>query len=71
MKKHIIYNVVLNLAIALLVYSGIEAYRVGNALIVGLSIALLVVVVFFKIALVKQVRNIGKPPVITTKKKKK
>ncbi len=73
MRNHIIYNVVLNLAIALLIYSGFESYKVGNALFAGLSIALLVVVIFFKVALVKQIRNLTKPPETKSliKKKKK
>lgn len=57
MKKYFVLNIVLNLAIAFLVYSGITSFRTGNQLILFISIALLVVLVYLKIVLLKVVKS--------------
>ncbi|EEI90912.1 hypothetical protein HMPREF0765_3459 [Sphingobacterium spiritivorum ATCC 33300] len=78
MKKEIIYNVGLNVGMMLLIMIGYTAYKSGNALIFGLSIALGVVLIYLKIVLLKQVRRKTRTPqqvslktTTTTKKKKK
>jgi len=58
MKKYIIGNVVLNLAIVLMFYTGFEAYRVGNALIVGLAIAFSIVLIYLKVVLSKRIKAV-------------
>lgn len=57
MKKYFILNVVLNFALAFIVYSGYMAFQLGNQLILGLSIAFLVLLVYFKIVLLKLVKK--------------
>jgi len=55
MTKNFILNLVLNLGIVFLVLSGYAAYNSGNMLILGLSIALIVVLIYFKFVLLRQV----------------
>jgi len=55
MTKNFILNIVLNLGIVFLVLSGYAAYNSGNMLILGLSIALMVVLIYFKVVLLRQV----------------
>ena len=55
MTKNFILNIVLNLGIVFLVLSGYAAYDSGNMLILGLSIALMVVLIYFKFILLRQV----------------
>ncbi|MVZ65825.1 sortase [Sphingobacterium sp. DK4209] len=55
MTKKFILNVVLNLGIVFLLLSSVAGYNSGNMLYLGLSIALLVVLVYLKIVLLKQV----------------
>lgn len=57
MTKKFILNIVLNLAIFFLILSAVAAYNSGNVLYLGLSIAILVVMVYFKVVLIKQVRR--------------
>lgn len=60
MTKYFILNIVLNFAIAFLVYSGIMSFRAGNQLFLFLSIALLVVLIYLKVVLLKVVkRSVG------------
>lgn len=55
MTKKVILNVVLNLGIILLIMSGVAAYRSGHVLFLGLSIALVIVLVYLKVVLLKYV----------------
>ena len=55
MTKKFILNVVLNLGIVFLVLSGVAGYNSGNMLFLGLSIAFMVLLVFLKVVLLKQV----------------
>ncbi|MFD2538002.1 DUF6358 family protein [Sphingobacterium chuzhouense] len=57
MTKYFILNIVLNLAIAFLVYSGIMSFQTGNHLFLFISIALLVVLIYFKLVLLKVVKR--------------
>ncbi|NGM65618.1 DUF6358 family protein [Sphingobacterium sp. SGR-19] len=57
MTKYFILNIVLNLAIAFLVYSGIVSFQTGNHLFLFISIALLVVLIYFKVVLLKVVKR--------------
>lgn len=57
MAKNFILNVLLNLAIVFLILAGVSAYNSGNALILGLCIAFMVLVAYLKIVLVKHVRR--------------
>ena len=57
MKKHFILNLLLNLGIVFLVMSGVAAYQSGNMLILGLSIAIAVVLIYLKVVLLKHVRQ--------------
>lgn len=57
MTKKFILNVALNLAIFFLVLSAVAAYNSGNALYLGLAIAISVVMIYFKVVLLKQVRR--------------
>jgi len=62
MTKYFILNIVLNLAIAFIVYSGIMSFQSGNHTILFISIALLVVLVYLKVVLLKIVRkNVQSP----------
>lgn len=61
MKKQILFNVLLNIGIIFLILCGIAAYKSGNMLILGLAIALGVVLIYLKMALLKYVRNQVKP----------
>lgn len=56
MTKNFIYNIALNLLIVAAVYFGYQAYQAGNILVSGISIALLVVFIFFKRVLFKKVK---------------
>jgi len=56
MTKNFILNIVINLLIVAAVYYGYKAYEAGNALVCGISIALLVVFIYFKRVLLKKVR---------------
>ena len=60
MKKYFILNVLLNFAIAFIVYSGIVSFQTGNQMILFISIALLVVLVYLKVVLLKVVRKEAK-----------
>ncbi|WP_223857619.1 DUF6358 family protein [Sphingobacterium micropteri] len=57
MTKYFILNIVLNLAIAFLVYSGIMSFQSGNHLFLFISIALLVVLIYLKLVLLKIVKR--------------
>lgn len=57
MTKFFILNVVLNFAIAFIVYSGIMAYQMKNQTILFISIALLVVLVYLKVVMLKIVKK--------------
>ncbi len=57
MKKHFILNLLLNLGIIFLIMSGVAAYRSGNMLILGLSIAIAIVLIYLKVVLLKHVKN--------------
>ena len=57
MTKKFILNIVLNLGIVFLVLSGVAGYNSGNMLFLGLSIALLVVLIYLKVVLLKQVNR--------------
>jgi hypothetical protein len=56
MTKNFILNILINLLIVGAVYYGYKAYEAGNILVCGISIALLVVFIFFKRVLIKKVR---------------
>ncbi|MFD2596940.1 DUF6358 family protein [Sphingobacterium griseoflavum] len=73
MTKYFILNVVLNFAIAFLVYSGIMSFQSGNHLFLFVSIALLVVLVYLKVVLLKIVKKnaAAKANSTVTKKAKK
>jgi hypothetical protein len=57
MTKYFILNIVLNLAIAFIVYSGILSFQTENHLFLFISIALLVVLIYFKVVLLKVVKR--------------
>lgn len=57
MTKYFILNIVLNLAIAFIVYSGIVSFQTGNHLFLFITIALLVVLIYFKVVLLKIVKR--------------
>ncbi len=57
MKKNFILSMVLNLAIIFLIMSGVAAYKSGNMLILGLSIAIGVVLIYLKVVLIKFVNR--------------
>lgn len=57
MTKYFILNIVLNLAIAFIVYMGIVSFQAGNHLFLFIAIALLVVLIYFKVVLLKIVRR--------------
>ena len=56
MKKHFFLNLLLNLGIIFLIFSGVAAYQSGNMLIFGLSIAISVVLIYLKVVLLKHVK---------------
>ena len=51
MTKKFILNVVLNLGIVFLILSAVAGYNSGNMLFLGVSIALLVVLIYLKVVL--------------------
>lgn len=55
MKKQFFLNILINLGLVFLVVSGVSAYQVGHTLILGLSIALVVVLIYLKVVLLKHV----------------
>ncbi|HMR19806.1 MAG TPA: DUF6358 family protein [Sphingobacterium sp.] len=57
MKKHFILNLLLNLGIIFLLMSGVAAYQSGNMLILGLSIAISIVLIYLKVVLLKHVKT--------------
>lgn len=57
MTKYFILNIVLNLAIAFIVYGGIVSFQTGNHTFLFIAIALLVVLIYFKVVLLKIVRR--------------
>ncbi len=70
MTKYFILNIVLNLAIAFLVYSGIMSFQSGNHLFLFISIALLVVLIYLKMVLLKIVKKSVREGTQQPKKKK-
>ena len=56
MTKNFILNILINLLIVGAVYYGYKSYEAGNILVCGISIALLVVFIFFQRVLIKKVR---------------
>lgn len=56
MTKNFILNIVINLLIVGAVYYGYKSYEAGNILVCGISIALLVVFIYFKRVLFKKVQ---------------
>ncbi len=60
MTKYFILNLLLTFAIAFLVYSGFLAFQAGNQLIVFLAIAILIVLIYLKMALLKIVKKEAK-----------
>lgn len=56
MTKNFILNILINLLIVGAVYYGYKSYEAGNILVCSISIALLVVFIFFKRVLIKKVR---------------
>lgn len=70
MTKYFILNVVLTFAIAFIVYSSIMSFQAGNQTFLFISIALLVVLVYFKVVLLKVVkRNAAETKTQKTNKK--
>lgn len=69
MTKYFILNVVLNFAIAFIVYSAIMSYQAGNQVYLFISIALLVVMVYFKVVLLKVVKSNSNKSKISSNKK--
>lgn len=57
MTKKFLLNLLINVILIFLVYSGIAAYNSGNMLVFGGSIALLVVFIYLKIVLLKMVNR--------------
>ena len=57
MKKQFILNLLLNLGIIFLVMSGVSAYQSGNMLILGISIAISIVLIYLKVVLLKYVKS--------------
>ena len=70
MTKYFILNIVLNLAIAFLVYSGFMSFKSGNHLFLFISIALLVVLIYLKTVLLKIVKKSVREGTQQPKKKK-
>jgi len=71
MTKYFLLNIVLNLAIAFLVYSGIMSFQSGNHLFLFISIALLVVLIYLKLVLLKIVKKSVREGTKQQPKKKK
>ncbi|MCY4778692.1 DUF6358 family protein [Sphingobacterium sp. UT-1RO-CII-1] len=69
MTKYFILNVVLNFAIAFIVYSAIMSFQAGNQVYLFISIALLVVMVYFKVVLLKVVKSNSNKSKISSNKK--
>jgi len=57
MTKKFILNILLNLGIVFLVLSAWAGYNSGQMLYLGISIALLVVLIYLKVVLIKQVKR--------------
>ncbi len=57
MTKNFILNLALNLGIVFLVLSAWAGYNSGQMLYLGISIALLVVLIYFKVVLLKKVNR--------------
>ncbi|KGE14703.1 DUF6358 family protein [Sphingobacterium deserti] len=57
MTKFFILNVVLNFAIAFLVYSGIKSFQANNHLFLFISIAVMIVLIYLKVVLLKIVKK--------------
>ncbi|MGM1430534.1 DUF6358 family protein [Sphingobacterium lactis] len=57
MTKKFILNILLNLGIVFLVLSAWAGYNSGQILYLGISIALLVVLIYLKVVLIKQVKR--------------
>lgn len=57
MKKQFVLNLLLNLGVIFLIMSGVAAYQSGNMLILGLSIAIGVVLIYLKIVVLKYVKQ--------------
>ena len=70
MTKYFILNIVLNLAIAFLVYSGIMSFQSGNHLFLFIAIGLLVVLIYLKTVLLKIVKKSVREGTQQPKKKK-
>ncbi|MGO1243164.1 MAG: DUF6358 family protein [Sphingobacterium sp.] len=57
MTKYFILNIVLNFALAFVVYSGVVSYQLGNQTVLFIAIALLVVLVYLKVVMLKIVKK--------------
>lgn len=57
MTKKFILNLLINLGIVFLILSAVAAYNSGNMLILGASIAFMVVLIYLKVVLLKMVNK--------------
>lgn len=57
MKLKFFYNILLTLGIVLLLLSAVSAYNNGQHMIFGISVALLILLFWLKIQLLKQVKD--------------
>ena len=60
MKKHILYNTLLNIGLILMVLSTVAAYNSGQYPVLAISVVIIAVLIYLKYQLLKQVRQITK-----------
>lgn len=60
MKKHILYNTLLNIGLILMVFSSVAAYNSENYPILVVSVVIIAVLIYLKYQLIRQVRQMTK-----------
>jgi hypothetical protein len=60
MKRHFLYNILLNIGLILMLLSAVAAYNSGQQPILYISVAIIAVLGYLKYRLLKQIRQFTK-----------
>ncbi len=60
MKRHFLYNILLNIGLILMILSAVAAYQSAQYMILAISLAIILVLGYLKYRLLRQVRQLTK-----------
>lgn len=60
MKKHILYNTLLNIGLILMILSSVAAFNSQQYIVLAISVAIIAILIYLKYRLFKQVRQMTK-----------